>query len=122
MILLAVPPAPPCATALLIVRLAIEAVPACTKKARPALLASRVLPLPVTVTLLVIMGSDCVSWKLPVKLMVVSALPPLMAKIAVRSDASLLTSCAQAGAAVSAVAASRAVANVVSRYAAADGG
>ena len=76
----------------------------------------------VTVTLLVIMGSDCVSWKLPVKLMVVSALPPLMAKIAVRSDASLLTSCAQAGAAVSAVAASRAVANVVVRYAADDDG
>ena len=59
LILLAVPPAPPCATALLIVRLAIDAVPACTKKARPALLASSVLPLPVTVTLAVIIGSDC---------------------------------------------------------------
>ena len=59
--------------------------PACTKKARPAPLASSVLPLPVTVTLLVIIGSDCVSWKPPVKLMVVSTLPPLMAKIALRS-------------------------------------
>ena len=60
------PPAPPLATALLIVRLEIDTVPACTKKARPALLASSVLPLPVTVTLVVIIGSDWLSVKLPV--------------------------------------------------------
>ena len=35
--------------------------PLCTKKARPALLASSVLPLPVTVTLVVIIGSDWLS-------------------------------------------------------------
>jgi hypothetical protein len=89
------PPAPPLATALLIVRLEIAAVPDCTKKARPALLASSVLPLPVTVTLLVIIGSDCVSVMLAVTLMLLSP-PPLAAKIALRRAVSFATSTAQA--------------------------
>ncbi len=78
------------------VRFEIAAVPACTKKARPALLASSVLPLPVTVTLAVIIGSDWVRVMLAVMLMLASP-PPLAAKIAVRSCASLATSTAQTG-------------------------
>src|SRR5260370_31217217 len=91
----ALPPAPPCATALLIVRLEIAAVPDCTKKARPALLALSTLPLPVTVTLLVIIGSDCVSVMLAVTLMLLSP-PPLAAKMALRRAVSFATSTAQA--------------------------
>src|SRR5262249_18184844 len=88
-------PVPPCATALWTVRLEIAAVPDCTKKARPALLASSVLPLPVTVTLAVIIGSDCVRVILAVTLMLLS--PPLLAaKIALRRAVSFATSTAQA--------------------------
>src|SRR5258708_26071359 len=87
-------PARPLAMALLIVRLEIAAVPDCTKKARPALLASSVLPLPVTVTLVVIIGSDCVSVMLAVTLMLLS--PPLLAaKMALRRAVSFATSTAQ---------------------------
>ncbi len=69
--------------------------PDCTKKARPALLALSTLPLPVTVTLLVIIGSDCVSVMLAVTLMLLSP-PPLAAKMALRRAVSFATSTAQA--------------------------
>ena len=67
-----------------------------------------------TVTLAVIMGSDCVSVMLAVMLMLLSP-PPLAAKMALRSCVSVETSTAQAGASVSAVAVSRAAANLVTR-------
>ena len=75
------PPAPPSATALLIVRLEIATVPLCTKKARPALAASRVLLLPVTVTLVVIMGSDWLSVMNVPGAMVMVLLPPAVLEL-----------------------------------------
>jgi len=64
-------------------------VPLCTKKARPALFASSVLLLPVTVTLAVIIGSDRLSVTVPTPLLIVMVLVPpaaLESKMAWRSE------------------------------------
>src|SRR3546814_5138339 len=68
-------------------------VPFWMKKARPVLSASSVLPAPSMATLDVIIGSDCVSVTLPVRVMVLEGSPlVLAAKIAPRRSASVARS------------------------------